>query len=305
RESSTPSLALFIYFLIGLSPVLPSFLSSPVCGSPKVPGRIVGGENAVDGGWPWQIAVNYNGRFICGGSLISEQWVMSAAHCFGNSLDYYSISLGMYQLGGSNPHGVTIGVKEIIIHPLYIATGEKGDITLAKLSNPVNFTDYIQPICIPASTVTFPTGLDCWVTGWGTRSSGGSLPNPNTLQDVMTPLIDYVQCNQMYVEGYSMSYYTTIIQEEEICSGYLEGGKDSCQGDSGGPLVCEVNGTWIQAGIVSWGEGCALAGYPGVYTLVPAYESWIKTYIPEIIFTNVSIPPPLTTGKTETRHRVS
>uniref|UniRef100_A0A8C5Q396 Peptidase S1 domain-containing protein n=1 Tax=Leptobrachium leishanense TaxID=445787 RepID=A0A8C5Q396_9ANUR len=273
--------------------------SAPVCGSPVVSSRIVGGTDAVDGEWPWQVAVKFWGSFICGGSLINEQWVLSAAHCFDypSSPDYYSISLGMYQLNGLNPHGVTVDVVEIIKRPEYNNTGDRGDIALVKLVTPLNFTNYIQPICLPATSVSFPSGMECWVTGWGTRSSGGSLPYYNTLQKVMTPLIDHVQCDQMYRDSLSIISNITIIQEEKICSGYEEGGKDSCQGDSGGPLMCKVNGTWIQAGIVSWGIGCALPGYPGVYTLAPAYASWIKTYISEMTYTNESIPTPQSTGK--------
>uniref|UniRef100_A0A8C5WIG1 Peptidase S1 domain-containing protein n=1 Tax=Leptobrachium leishanense TaxID=445787 RepID=A0A8C5WIG1_9ANUR len=250
--------------------ILPFILSpivsppAPVCGVPVVSSRIVGGENAQDGEWPWQIVVNYLGDFICGGSLINTQWVLSAAE----------ESALIIRFNVSDP------LYRIIKHLQYTYTGDRGDITLVKLKNPVTFTDYIQPICLPTVSIAFPSGVRCWVTGWGTRSSGGSVPSVNTLQEVMTPLIDYKQCDQMYHIGSSTSSFTTIIQEEKICSGYKEGGKDSCQGDSGGPLVCKVNGTWIQAGIVSWGEGCASANRPGVYTLVSAYQSWIKTYIP-------------------------
>ncbi|CAH2308074.1 transmembrane protease serine 9-like [Pelobates cultripes] len=272
---------------------LTSLPSAPVCGSPVVSSRIVGGTDAVDGVWPWQALVLYSGVFKCGGSLINEQWVLSAAHCFKSpsSPEYYSISLGIYQVGGGNPHGLTIQVEKIINHPAYATTGDRGDIALVKLRNPVTFTDYIQSICLPAASVTFPSGLECWVTGWGTRSFGGNLPSLNTLQEVMTPLIDNKLCDQMYHIASPVSSFITIVQEEKICSGYKDGGKDSCQGDSGGPLVCKVDGIWVQAGIVSWGEGCASANRPGVYTLVPAYESWIKRYIPEIPFSNVSVIP--------------
>uniref|UniRef100_A0A8C5Q2H5 Peptidase S1 domain-containing protein n=1 Tax=Leptobrachium leishanense TaxID=445787 RepID=A0A8C5Q2H5_9ANUR len=263
--------------------------SSRVCGSPAIFSRIVGGTDAVDGEWPWQVVLYVGGTFICGGSLISEQWVLSAAHCFDYSSypSYYTISLGMYRLGGSNPHGVTVEVEQIIKNSQYTYTGVRGDIALVKLKIPVAFNDYIHPICLPAASISFLSGMECWVTGWGTRSSGGSISSLNTLQKVMTPLIDYKQCDQMYHIGSSISTDITIILEESICSGYKEGGKDSCQGDSGGPLVCKVNGTWFQAGVVSWGDGCALANRPGVYTLVPAYESWIKTNVPELLFHNV------------------
>ncbi|XP_063286939.1 transmembrane protease serine 9-like [Pelobates fuscus] len=280
--------ALFLLYTVSPSLSLPS---DPVCGSPVISSRIVGGVNAEYGEWPWQVLIKYNGAFTCGGSLINNQWVLSAAHCFDypSNPENYNMYLGMYQLGGSNPHGISFQVERIIKHPNYNTTTKMGDIALVKLKNSVNFTDYILPVCLPAASVSFPSGLECWVTGWGTRSSGETLPSPNTLQKVMTPLINYTQCDQMYHIGSSVSSDVTIIQEEKICSGYKEGGKDSCQGDSGGPLVCNVDGIWVQAGIVSWGEGCALPNRPGVYTLVPTYQSWIKMYIPDIPFINLSV----------------
>uniref|UniRef100_A0A8C5WJ77 Peptidase S1 domain-containing protein n=1 Tax=Leptobrachium leishanense TaxID=445787 RepID=A0A8C5WJ77_9ANUR len=246
--------------------------SSPACGVPAISGRIVGGTDAVYGEWPWQVAVT-TANSLCGGSLINEQWVLSAAHCFDK-----------YKFGESIASSVTVVVEKFTKHPNFIKPGDRGDIALVKLKSPVTFTNYIRPICLPNASVTFPSGMECWVTGWGTRRYGENLPSINTLQEVMTPLIDYKQCDQMYHIDSSTSSYTIIIQEDKICSGYAEGGKDSCQGDSGGPLVCEANGTWIQAGIVSWGDGCALKNHPGVYTLVPAYESWIKSYISDVKF---------------------
>ncbi|XP_068103318.1 transmembrane protease serine 9-like [Hyperolius riggenbachi] len=276
-----------------------------MCGSPVVSSRIVGGTDAADGEWPWQIILYYNGRFLCGGSLIAPQWIMSAAHCFqGRNMTYYTVYLGRYQLNVGSPHTVNRTLTRVIINYQYTTTGRIGDISLAQLSSPVNYTEYIMPICLPSSYVTFPSGLDCWVTGWGTTSYGGSFPVNGTLQEVMTPLIDYSTCDRLYHNGSSQSASTVIVQSDKICSGYTDGGKDSCQGDSGGPLVCKVGGVWYEAGIVSWGEGCAKAYRPGVYTLVTAYQAWISSYV-EVTFYNVTnmtnIPIQTTTTTTTTR----
>ncbi|XP_069841079.1 transmembrane protease serine 9-like [Dendropsophus ebraccatus] len=263
------------------------------CGSPVVTTRIVGGTDAMDGEWPWQVSVQHHGVHICGGSLIAPQWVLSAAHCFENPgmTAEYMVYLGVYRLPmKSPPHTVISGVQMIIPHQDYVGTGSRGDIALLKLSSPVNYTKYILPICLPSSGVTFPCGMECWVTGWGDTTPYGDLPPNGTLQKVMTPLIDYQTCDIMYHMWSPESEETTIIQDEKICSGYIEGEKDSCQGDSGGPLVCKVDGVWYQAGIVSWGEGCAQPFRPGVYTLVPAYEQWISMFV-NVNFNDVTDMP--------------
>ncbi|XP_077130104.1 serine protease 33-like [Ranitomeya variabilis] len=284
------------YVTVPLSASNNTTSSPPVCGSPVFSSRIVGGTNALDGEWPWQISLRYHGSHICGGTLISSQWVMSAAHCFSRPVSPYSytIQLGRYQLSLADNHTVTSDVSDIIIHPLYnTSDGLQGDIALVKLSSPVTYTRYIQPICLPAASVTFPCGLECWVTGWGTINSGVNLPYPETLQKAMTPIIDRARCDDLYHVGSNTSSNISIILDDMICSGYIDGGKDSCQGDSGGPLVCKVQGVWYQAGVVSWGDGCALSHRPGVYTLVTAYTPWIQRYVPDVTFSDLGyiLPP--------------
>ncbi|XP_077303199.1 serine protease 33-like [Lithobates pipiens] len=266
-----------------------------VCGSPLVSSRIVGGTDALDGQWPWQVAVRNkesSGSYLCGGSLISPEWVMTAAHCihYPIQVSNYKVYLGMYQLDVISPHTVIANVSSIIVNRNYTSTGSPGDIALVRLATPVNYTEYIMPICLPSSITTFPCGTECWVTGWGTRYYGGSVVRNGILQQVMVPLIDRNTCQTYYNLGSSNQ-----IQYDQICAGYKDGQKDSCQGDSGGPLVCKVQGVWYQVGVVSWGKGCAEANYPGVYTLVTAYQDWISTYL-NVTFNYVSnIPTPTMT----------
>ncbi|XP_044160578.1 serine protease 33-like [Bufo gargarizans] len=247
--------------------------------------RIVGGSNANDGEWPWQVSLQYEGNHICGGTLISNQWVMTAAHCVEWTSDYdsFSVVLGMYQLNTPSFHEIQLYLDEVIIHPDYIGVLTRGDIALLKLSAPVSYTPYIQAVRLPDETSNFPCGLDCWTTGWGATDSGWGNENL-TLQEVEVPLIDHVTCDQLYHVWSSVNASTIIIHDYQICAGYLDGKKDSCQGDSGGPLVCKVQGSWYQVGIVSWGEGCGSPYRPGVYSLVPNYQQWIQQYVPDLKF---------------------
>ncbi|XP_077303195.1 serine protease 27-like [Lithobates pipiens] len=264
-----------------------------VCGSPLVSSRIVGGTNSLEGEWPWQVGLTYkqsNAQYLCGGSLISPEWVMTAAHCIHKPIQRsnYKVYLGMYRLGEISSHTVVSNVKSIIIDSTYVDDGDPGDIALVQLATPVNYTQYIKPICLPSSTSTFSCGTECWVTGWGARYFGGNAIQNGVLQEVMVPLIDRNTCQKMYNKA--RDYFT--IQYDQICAGYKNGKKDSCQGDSGGPLVCKVRGVWYQVGIVSWGNGCAEPNYPGVYTLVTDYQNWISSYLNATFSDVQDIPPP-------------
>lgn len=261
--------------------------SMEVCGRPQATSRIVGGQDAAEGAWPWQASVQVYKQHICGGSIITNRWVLSAAHCYhktGYPMSSYRVCLGMYQLSLTNPNSACSAVKNVIINSLYAQEGEPGDIMLFELKETISFSDFILPICLPDSSSNFPSGLDCWVTGWGDIGSTRPLRHPKTLQQVMLPLIDQPTCDDLYHKYSHVRPSIPIIFSDMICAGYENGQKDSCQGDSGGPLVCKSNGSWFQIGIVSWGAGCALPKRPGVYTLVPAYESWIQKHAPGVTF---------------------
>ncbi|XP_038594587.1 testisin-like [Micropterus salmoides] len=152
----------------------------------------------------------------------------------------------------------------------YNTTTNNNDIALLKLSSPVTFTDYIRPVCLAADGSVFNNGTICWVTGWGDIQTNVSLPSPERLQEVSVHIVSNSDCNVTYGGK---------ITNNMICAGVTQGGKDSCQGDSGGPLVTKNGSVWVQAGVVSFGGGCALPNVPDVYTRVSQYQSWIDRQI--------------------------
>ncbi|KAG7326116.1 hypothetical protein KOW79_009517 [Hemibagrus wyckioides] len=237
-----------------------------ICGVAPLNTRIVGGTNAPEGAWPWQVSLQKNGIHFCGGSLINKEWVMTAAHCFSSTPKAGVLAyLGKQTLVGTNPYQVYKTISKIYSHPSYNKVTNDNDITLLHLNSAVTFTDYIRPVCLPSLGSDFPGGTKCWITGWGNIASGVRLPSPGVLQEAEVPVVDRTTCNNMLG--------SVKVTENMICAGYTEGGTDTCQGDSGGPMVTKQgSGVWIQAGITSWGYGCALPGSPGKGTTADKEE---------------------------------
>lgn len=265
-------LALFLIATMVAGGMAQGLNLSPLCGLGTAnPGKIVGGTEAARGNWGWQIALKYNGQFTCGGSLINDQWVITAAHCvYGRANPaYYTVDAGIHSRFAPDSWSKTnLRVSKVIINSGYNDRLLIGDIALLKLSAPValdSVYNRIVPICLPTTTSQFQ-GFNAYATGWGSLASGGSLSAVK--MQVSLPLQNDASCKSYYVP-----YGINIDTNSQVCAGIHGQGKDTCQGDSGGPLHIKASdGRWYLVGITSFGIGC---GNVGVYTRVNAYSNWI------------------------------
>uniref|UniRef100_A0A4W6CSN7 trypsin n=1 Tax=Lates calcarifer TaxID=8187 RepID=A0A4W6CSN7_LATCA len=223
--------------------------------------KIVGGYECRKNSVPYQVSL-FTGYNFCGGTLLSDEWVLSAAHCKTNGwLTLMEVRLGEHDLWEPEGTEQHIMSAEFIRHPDYNARTQDSDIMLIKLSRRATLNSFVRPATLPSKCAS--DGTMCQISGWGSLRPSNEARYPHKLQCLEVPLLSDDTC---------FNAYPFQITENMICAGYLEGGKDSCQGDSGGPMMC--NGE-LQ-GVVSWGHGCALRKKPGVYTKVCNYISWIK-----------------------------
>ncbi|WP_083854899.1 serine protease [Burkholderia sp. KJ006] len=237
--------------------------------------KIVGGKFANPGADPWQVALirstktGADRRPFCGGSLIADRWVVTAAHCVDNG----TLASYVDVLGGTtdvDKGGVRVSVAEIITRPDYVP-GEipRHDIALLRLQAPmagpqIRSIDLLQPA---AESLALVGDAAARVTGWGAVGEGGSAVRELRTVDLM--IFTNQECNDPVA-------YNNAVKDEMVCAGFAGVPRDSCQGDSGGPLTVSVQGGQRLAGIVSWGEGCARPNRYGVYTRVARYVDWIE-----------------------------
>ncbi|XP_020662943.3 serine protease 53 [Pogona vitticeps] len=272
------------------------------CGTQRSIARMAGGTDASRGQWPWQVSLQYRGKqHFCGGSLINNQWILTAAHCFfevENQLNPkdWKVVLGRLKLSGNQARGLESNVTRIIPHENYTHFEKGYDIALVRLAKPVSYNRDISPICLPQSDHRFAFGTQCWLSGWGDIATNVSLPKPMTLQEMAMDLITVDTCNCIYSNLRNRRIVNPALPGM-VCAMTPDRRRGPCKGDSGGPLVCLEKGHWFQAGIMSFSLGCGQFYGPILLTETKAYASWIQRYVQGATFADQPKPRPNTTDK--------
>ncbi|KAL2088404.1 hypothetical protein ACEWY4_015303 [Coilia grayii] len=238
------------------------------CGVPAIPpvvtgyARIVNGEEAVPHSWPWQVSLqDYTGFHFCGGSVVNENWVVTAAHC--NVRTSHRVIVGEHDKGKSEENIQTMRVERVFTHPQWNPSTINNDIALIKLTTPLNMNAHVSPVCLAETADVFPGGMTCVTSGWGLMRHNAMF-TPDKLQQAALPLLSNEQCKK---------HWGSNISDVMICAG--GDGATSCMGDSGGPLVCQKDNVWTLVGIVSWGSSRCSTSTPAVYARVTEFRAWV------------------------------
>ncbi|XP_074594184.1 trypsin-like [Brevipalpus obovatus] len=234
--------------------------------------RIIGGREASRGSWPWQVALlNHHSIPYCGGTIITPQFVLTAAHCVRRNL---YIRAGEHDLTSDEGSEQDVKVAAIYIHPNYSRETVDSDVALLHLATPLKMNKYVSHACLPSKRDNMPINTLGTILGWGKRKNS-AIFGTDKLHQAKVPIANITECRSVYEDYY--------ISNNMICAGFPSGRIDSCAGDSGGPLLVqrkkEKKTRWAVYGITSFGEGCGRKGKYGIYVKVPNFVKWIRRTI--------------------------
>ncbi|XP_041364536.1 transmembrane protease serine 11D-like [Gigantopelta aegis] len=256
--------------------------------------RVVGGDPIMLGDMPWLVSLQFllwhdfthrsGFPHLCGASLIADQWLLSAAHCFDRNVFQglddpanWRIALGEHDQNDVDGTEQFPEIENIFKHPNFTFSNGPivNDIALVKLKQPVVLSDYVNPICLD-TVGEFPAGSLGVVAGWGQKTA--DTPGTKMPFKAVVPIQDSDDCREKFEslpDGHEAKEAVRI-DDSVFCAAALLGGKDACLGDSGGPFSCEKDGLWYQVGVVSLGYGCGDMAFPGIYTRIPYFSDWIQ-----------------------------
>lgn len=231
--------------------------------------KIVNGQRATECEWPWQASLRQGDFPFCGGTLIHRNWVFTAAHCVpGMKPDALNVVLGDFDVSTKGTNEKSMSVKKIISHPSYNDQTMSHDFALIELNDAAPLGTCIGVACLPSTPIQ--RDQECYITGWGTLTSGGG--TPDFLQEAQVKTLDNGDCDSKNGAG-------SILDNMLCAQGRNKDGEvtDGCQGDSGGPLVCaDSDGKYSVHGATSWGFGCAVENKPGVWARTTSVLEWIR-----------------------------
>ncbi|XP_005101410.2 uncharacterized protein LOC101863910 [Aplysia californica] len=243
------------------------------CGHPaeNLPNSIINGLDALPGAWPWMVSFQQYGVHKCGGAIISPYFVLTAGHCVDSYMSFDSLMViaGTTHLSRLGQTGRRHYIRRVILHPGFVF-GKANDIALLELKTPLEYSDYIKPLCFPEEDDVFTMANECHIAGWGHLQGNGGAPSRN-LQQTKLSLWDTNKCNSSFM-------WDGLIKEDEICAGYYNGLIAPCYGDSGSAVACKDEfGTWKSVGVASYVfQTCNVASKPSVFAATLPYLDWIK-----------------------------
>ncbi|XP_019869611.2 plasminogen-like [Aethina tumida] len=251
-------------------------------------GKIVGGQEAVKGEFPWLVSITRRGGHFCGGTIIHKRFVLTAGHCLctgTGSKDFYKpsalkITLAQHDLSNKDTDAYQTGLKAISIHSGYSCNKPRDDIAILELEKPLIWSLTVSPACLPdglngQNYDNFNNAL-ATVAGWGwTNEDSSKGGRANKLQKAKVNVIPNEKCKEWFLSQGKK----TKIQNKQMCAGHEQGGVDACWADSGGPLMLDTFDETMVIGVVSTGIGCARPYLPGIYTRVSEYIPWIEEIV--------------------------
>ncbi|MEU4035004.1 S1 family peptidase [Streptomyces collinus] len=247
--------------LVATAAAATALVASPT--ATAAPQPIVGGTTTTTAAYPFVMQItDASGSQFCGGTLVAARKVVTAAHCMvGETTSSVRVVGGRTNLNGTD--GTVSKVGKIWVNPDYSDATDGDDVAVLTLTTSMPYK--AAPYVTSSQTGLYASGTTARILGWGTTSENGS--SSNQLRTATVPIVSDSSCKS--------SYGTDFVKSDMVCAGYTSGGVDTCQGDSGGPLL--IGG--VLAGITSWGEGCAEAGYPGVYTRLTTFSDLVTAQV--------------------------